>query len=138
MAPRDLHEDIQADLSIIPDNPPQSCQPIKNESAADAISCQSESHHSSCITGWEGRVRSARSWLRDRWGWVITLSTFVIFLISYGFFACYGLLFVAFQEEFKSGATATGKHILASSYLFLPPPQFYPKIMTNVLKLDRI
>lgn len=46
--------------------------------------------------------------LKSKWGWVVTLATFVLFFITYGFIGCYGLLFVSLQEEFNSGATETG------------------------------
>ena len=46
--------------------------------------------------------------LKSKWGWVVTLATFVLFFVTYGFIGCYGLLFVSLQEEFNSGATETG------------------------------
>ncbi|XP_072034473.1 monocarboxylate transporter 11-like isoform X2 [Amphiura filiformis] len=46
--------------------------------------------------------------LRRKWGWIVTLSTFMLFVVTYGFIGCYGIIFVSLQEEFNRGATETG------------------------------
>ncbi|XP_071483608.1 monocarboxylate transporter 13-like [Diadema antillarum] len=47
-------------------------------------------------------------WLRDRWGWLVTVASFILYFITLGVLYCYGLLFISLQEEFKSSATLVG------------------------------
>ncbi|XP_798103.3 uncharacterized protein LOC593539 [Strongylocentrotus purpuratus] len=54
------------------------------------------------------RLRKAIEWLRDRWGWIVTVASFVLYFITIGVLYCYGLIFISLQEEFKSSATITG------------------------------
>lgn len=54
------------------------------------------------------RLQSAMEWLRDRWGWIVTVASFVLYFITIGVLYCYSLLFISLQEDFKSSATITG------------------------------
>ncbi|XP_011662759.1 uncharacterized protein LOC590650 [Strongylocentrotus purpuratus] len=49
----------------------------------------------------------ATSWLQQHWGWVVTGATCIAFFFSYGFILSFSILFVTFQREFRSSATAT-------------------------------
>eukprot|EP00057_Strongylocentrotus_purpuratus_P004931 XP_003729789.1 PREDICTED: uncharacterized protein LOC100894070 [Strongylocentrotus purpuratus] len=51
---------------------------------------------------------SLRHRVRRRWGRVVVVATFALYFVLYGILFSYSLLFVAFQEEFKSSATLTG------------------------------
>ena len=51
---------------------------------------------------------SLRHRVRKRWGRVVVVATFALYFVLYGVLFSYNLLFVAFQEEFKSSATLTG------------------------------
>ncbi|XP_041454545.1 uncharacterized protein LOC121407501 isoform X2 [Lytechinus variegatus] len=54
------------------------------------------------------RLRTAIEWLRDRWGWIVTVASFVLYFITIGVLYCYGLIFISLQEDFKSSATIIG------------------------------
>ena len=52
---------------------------------------------------------SLKTWLGDRWGWVVVGASFWIYFITFGILYCYGLLYIALQEEFQSANAETGK-----------------------------
>ena len=52
-------------------------------------------------------LRSVRA--RICWGWVVTVASSIMFVVSYGFLYSFGIIMVDLMSEFDSSATDTGK-----------------------------
>ncbi|XP_033645383.1 monocarboxylate transporter 12-like [Asterias rubens] len=48
------------------------------------------------------------SFLDTHWGWVLSVSTFLMFFMIVGWVGCYSVLFISLQDEFGRSATETG------------------------------
>ncbi|XP_030853925.1 uncharacterized protein LOC100893677 [Strongylocentrotus purpuratus] len=58
-------------------------------------------------------LRSVRA--RTYWGWVVTVASSIMFVVSYGFLYSFGIIMVDLMSEFDSSATDTG-YIGAMAY----------------------
>ncbi|XP_022092159.1 monocarboxylate transporter 13-like [Acanthaster planci] len=53
------------------------------------------------------KLKKLMELINARWGWVVTLSAFFIFLTCFGTLYSFGILLIELQEEFGSGASET-------------------------------
>ncbi|XP_041483891.1 monocarboxylate transporter 2-like [Lytechinus variegatus] len=53
------------------------------------------------------KMEGAKLYIRKQWGWVVTVSAFIVFFALFGFLYSYGIIFVALKEDLGSSASPT-------------------------------
>ena len=52
------------------------------------------------------------------WAWVVCFASFFAHSVLFGTIQSFGTLFISLLNEFKSGESATGKHIISYGYAY--------------------